>query len=139
MEGDNTVVEALRLHSQVPAVTSAIVAGELRFMSSHSARPELNLSRVKAFLNGIQILDVDGSVAAAYGDLKAEVYARYGPKEKAKRRRTRIIELGFSDNDLWIAATAIHHGLTLVTADSDFKRLADVHHFSIETWWNPPT
>jgi len=42
--------------------------------------------------------------------------------------------LGFQDNDLWIAALAERYELTLVTSDSDFKRLSQVGNFAIENW-----
>jgi tRNA(fMet)-specific endonuclease VapC len=38
---------------------------------------------------------------------------------------------------LWIAAIAIRHGLTLVSADSDFERVAQVEDLRVERWWAP--
>ncbi|MGB3532349.1 MAG: PIN domain-containing protein [Microcoleaceae cyanobacterium] len=59
---------------------------------------------------------------------------QFAPKEKSKRRKTRLIDIGFDDNDLWIAAIAIQHNLILVTTDSDFQRIKTVINLSIETW-----
>jgi len=42
--------------------------------------------------------------------------------------------LGFQENDLWIAAVAQRHGLTLVTADSDFARLSRLSNMAVENW-----
>jgi tRNA(fMet)-specific endonuclease VapC len=63
-----------------------------------------------------------------------DVNLQFGPKERAKRRRTKIQDLGFGDNDLWIAATAIHHNLTLISTDSDFTRIKQVCDLNIESW-----
>ena len=54
----------------------------------------------------------------------AEVYARI--KFEAERRGTRL-----GENDLWIAATALARGATLVTSDTDFQR---VHGLSTQDW-----
>ncbi|MEH2168503.1 MAG: PIN domain-containing protein [Nostoc sp.] len=42
--------------------------------------------------------------------------------------------MGFDDNDLWIAATAIYHNITLVSADGDFTRIQQIYSFSVESW-----
>lgn len=49
-------------------------------------------------------------------DAIADVYARI--KLATQRQGTTVDE-----NDLWIAATALHLGAVLVTADSDFQRV----------------
>ncbi|MCC5644109.1 hypothetical protein LC607_14355 [Nostoc sp. CHAB 5824] len=48
------------------------------------------------------------------------MFNQFAPKEKSKRRKTKITDLGFGENDLWIAAIALQQNLTIVSADSDF-------------------
>jgi len=70
----------------------------------------------------------------AAGRLKAAVIERFGPREKARRKRAHLRELGFQEIDLRIAAVAQRHGLTLVTADSDFARLSRLGGSAVENW-----
>lgn len=114
--------------------TSVIVQGELRFMVQKSQRREENLAAVNAFLQRISIYPINSAVANLYGQLKGDIVNQLGPKAQAQRRKITIQGLGFSDNDLWIAATAIHYQLTLVSADQDFQRLQAVHPFPLESW-----
>jgi tRNA(fMet)-specific endonuclease VapC len=118
----------------VQTVTCVIVQGELMFMAHRSDHPSANEVRVQHFLRGIEVLPLDAETADRYGRLKASIIEKLGPKEKAKRRRTYLAELGFQENDLWIAAVAQRYGLTLVTADSDFVRLSQLEDITIENW-----
>jgi len=118
----------------VPTATCVIVQGELVFMAHRSDHPSANETRVSQFLRGIEVLPLDPDTADQYGRLKAAVIERFGPKEKARRRRTHLAELGFQENDLWIAAIAQRHGLTLVTADRDFARLSRLGDIAVENW-----
>ena len=118
----------------VQTVTCVIVQGELMFMAHRSDHPSANEVRVQHFLRGIEVLPLDAETADRYGRLKAAVIERFGPKEKAKRRRTHLAALGFQENDLWIAAVAQRHGLTLVTADRDFIRLSLLEDIATENW-----
>ena len=80
---------------------------------------------------------MDRDTADIYGQFKTEIIARFGPREKSRRTTTRIERLGVSENDLWIAATALRQGFTVVSTDSDFERMREVRAFPLESWWSP--
>jgi len=86
------------------------------------------------FLKDVEVYPVDNETADIYGNLKASILDRFRPKEKAKRRKAKMEKLGFSENDLWIAAIAKRHGFILVSSDSDFERIRQVADLSIEAW-----
>ena len=84
---------------------SAVALGELAEGYGDSEHPVLSALR-----HGLRILAVDEGVALTYGALT----------RKLRARGTLI-----GTNDLWIAATSLHHGLPLVTADVDHFRRVD--------------
>ena len=114
--------------------TCTIVKGELFDMAARSQQRLSNLALIQRFLVGLRIYPVDEMTAEVYGELKAAVFDRYAPKEKAQRRRTQITQLGVGENDLWIAAIAIQHRLTLLSTDRDFQRIQAVRRFDVESW-----
>lgn len=131
--GDRTITQQLQLHQGDGVATSAIVRGELLFMVQKSQRQTENLQAVEAFLQNLSLYPINGAVADVYGRLKGDIVNQLGPKDKAQRRKVTVQGLGFSDNDLWIAATTLHYALTLVSVDRGFKRLQLVQSFSVES------
>lgn len=86
---------------------SAISVGELHAgveLARDDATRSVRLGRLTALVGSVPVLPVDGSVAARYGEL-------------------RRLSGRAPSNDLWIAATALAHDMTLVTRDD---RLAAV-------------
>lgn len=114
-----------------------VVCGELLYMAHKSERKEENIRIVQRFLGRIRIIHSDLETCRVYGEMKEAIIRHLGPKQLKKRRAVRIQQIGIDDNDLWIAATAIRNGLTLVSADSDFQRIQTVRGLSLETWWQP--
>ena len=70
------------------------------------------------FLDAIEVVSISPAIAGAYGRLKGALLERFGPRERARRRNFDLKKLGFTDNDLWIAATALDLGALIVSADS---------------------
>lgn len=132
--GDVNLIGQLQQHSIQGVATSVIVQGELLYMVKKSSQKEANLRSVRTFLKAIDIYPVSGEVADVYGNLKGEIIETFGPKDKAKLRKITVQNLGFSDNDLWIASTALHYNLTVVSGDSDFQRIKQVRTFPLESW-----
>ena len=83
--------------------TSAVVIGELYKGAFRSAARERHLNSIEErVLPAVTVLPYDVATARVYGEVRA-----------------RLEEAGtvLADADLQIAATAIHHGLELVTAN----------------------
>jgi tRNA(fMet)-specific endonuclease VapC len=114
--------------------TCVIVQGELIDMAARSQQRDANLILIEQFLQGLPIHAIDQTTATLYGNLKAAVFDRYAPKDKNQRRNTKTTQLGFGENDLWIAAIVIQHQFTLVSADRDFFRIQSVQSFALESW-----
>jgi tRNA(fMet)-specific endonuclease VapC len=123
--GETNLIQQLELHSEAGVATSVIVRGELLYMAAKSQQTAANIQQVNAFLNKIDLYPINLSISDIYGDLKGKLINTFGPKEKAERRKFNIQTLGFGDNDLWIAATAIHYNL---------RRIQPVYSFALESW-----
>ena len=132
--GDPNILSHLAAVDNTLVTTCVIVQGELIDMAERSQRRENNVALVQRFLQGIYIYNIDGTTATLYGQLKAALFKQFAPKEKSQRPKTKMTHLGFDENDLWIAASALQHNLTVVSADSDFQRIQQVRALSLESW-----
>lgn len=132
--GDASIRKQITKIGEANVAISSITAGEVFYMAYHSERQEENLRRVRAYLAGIGIFTINDGIAELYGQFKSELIRYYGPKERQKRRKVKIEAIGISDNDLWIACTAIHQRLTVISCDRDFTRMKEVRSFPLESW-----
>ena len=115
--------------------TSVITQGELIDMAERSQQKKSNLALVQNFLQGIYIYPIDRTTATIYGQLKASIFKQFAPKERSKRRKTKMINLGFDENDVWISAVALQNNLIVVSSDSDFQRIKQVaNKLAVESW-----
>ena len=128
------IIKKLQENSSQGVGISVISRGELIFMVEKSERVEENYKKLSPFLDNINTYLIDNAISDCYGELKAKILKHFGPKDKKQARKTTIEKLGFSDNDLWIAATAISYNLTVVSADSDFVRIQEVQALVLENW-----
>ena len=134
---DNNSIISRKLEDlgATPVATCAIVRGELRYMVEHLTRKLENEEKVNEFLSGIEIFPVDDSAADLYGEIKQRIISTYGPKRTKTARKVELKDIGFSDNDLWIAAVAVDKGFTVVSSDRGFSRIkAAFTDLRYETW-----
>jgi predicted nucleic acid-binding protein len=91
-------------------------------------------------LSAIGIYYSDEETTKTYAQLKAKIYDYFAPKEHERRKSMKLGKIGFSDNDLWIAAHTIRNNLTLVSQDRDFKRMCKSPsiEFPLECWKENP-
>jgi len=132
--GFPNVVRIVESLDETEISTNVAVCGELLYGVYKSAQIDKNLDDIEKFLKQIIIHDINQGTSEVYAKLKAGILDRFGPKDQRKRRNTAIESLGFKDNDVWIAATAIQHNLILVSADSDVMRLNGIEGLKVENW-----
>ena len=63
-----------------------------------------------------------------------DIIRSFGPQDKKKLRNTTTESLGFKENDLWIAASAIQHDLILVSSDNHIWQLNGIEGLKVENW-----
>jgi len=100
---DASVLQQLETADEI--FIPAVVLGELYFGANKSKRAANNLTRLDEFTLSNIILGCDVETAKIYGSIKNKLRETGHP---------------IPENDIWIAATAIQHQLTLVTRDSHF-------------------
>ncbi len=132
--GEPNVIQRVNEVGEDNIFTCVIVQGELTFMMEKSQRREANLAQLAQFLEDIRIYRITEETATIYGQIKAALINQFAPKEKSKRRKAKVTDLGFDENDIWIAAIALQNNLTIVSRDSDFLRIQQVKSFSLESW-----
>ena len=90
----------------VPAI------GELRFGALKSRRASENLRRIDALVSRCQILEIRLETTQVYARLRLDL-----------RRKGKPIP----ENDLWIAALCVEHGLPLATTDGHFEPIEELN------------
>jgi predicted nucleic acid-binding protein len=92
---------------------SAVTLGELRLGVLQAQNPEAASRRLSTYqlAQRLEALTVDEAVSEAWALLISRL--------RAAGRRVPV-------NDSWIAATAIAHGVPIVTQDSDYDAMPDV-------------
>ncbi len=102
--GDPAAVEKLE---DKPALFLCVpVLGELRYGVLASSRVEQNLDRLDQFSKTVSVLPCDSETAMYYSTIRFDL-----------RKKGRPIP----ENDVWIAAIARQHRLTLLSRDAHFQ------------------
>lgn len=111
--GENAAVKGV-ISSEV--FVASTVLGELHYGARKSAHAAVNLARIERFAAAVPVLSSDAATAQLYGQVRNNLRLKGRP---------------IPENDIWIAAAAIQHGLPLVTRDDHFKEVDGLH---IESW-----
>lgn len=116
LRGHAGVADALRTADEI--AVSPVVLGELRAGFAKGKHRERNESQLETFLASprVRVLCVD-----------EETSRRYAAIHDALRRAGTPIPI----HDVWISASAMQHGLVVLTTDADFLRVKQIlveHH-----------
>lgn len=112
--GDTNVLERLAHSDEV--FLPAIVLGELYYGARKSTHIDANIDRIDELAASSALLGCDIDTSRHYGRIKNNLRAKGRP---------------IPENDIWIAAVAQQHALTLVLRDTHFN---EVDTLSLDVW-----
>jgi tRNA(fMet)-specific endonuclease VapC len=114
LSGERVVIDRI-LNANMTCI-SVVTFGELAYGACYSKQLSKNLDQADQLLRWAILLDIKHDISVIYGTVKSDL-----------RKMGRPIP----DNDLWIAATAKRHGLTLASRDGHFSAVLDLQ---VESW-----
>jgi tRNA(fMet)-specific endonuclease VapC len=106
--GDETEVKEF-LSAAEEVFIPSIAIGELYYGARKSAKPTWNSARIDEFTAEALVLACDVETAKQYGAVKNDLRIKGQP---------------IPENDIWIAAIALQHDLTLATRDGHFREIS---------------
>ena len=111
MRGDPAVKEAIQTAEAI--VLNPVVLGELRVGFLRGRTRQKNEERLKQFLasSRVSIVPVDEDTAERYAAILNGLWTAGTP---------------IPTNDIWIAASAMQYGLTVVTTDARFLKIPQI-------------
>ena len=112
LRGNQDIIQRLQTYSAEGLAIAIVSMAELYEGVFRSNNPAGNETILKDFLTGVTVLGIDEEVCIIFG------------REMARLRQ---VGMTVGDMDLLIAATALRHDLTLLTADRDFERVAHLN------------
>ncbi len=112
LRGNQTIIQRLQSYSDEGLAIAIVSLAELYEGVFLSNNPAGNETILKDFLTGVTILGIDEEVCIIFG------------REMARLRQG---GMAVGDMDALIAATALRHDLTLLTADRDFERVENLN------------
>lgn len=114
LNGDSSI--ANKVDKAAAVYLPAIVVGELYYGAMYSSHVQKNISKIKILVSRYEVLPIENGVSLEYGKIKATLRKKGKP---------------IPENDIWIAAVAQQHNLTLVTRDGHFDEIAGL---KIKAW-----
>ncbi len=111
LRGHPGIAEALRVADEIRV--TPVVLGELRAGHLGGSRRRENEEKLRFFLASprVGVLPIDEETAERYAVIVSSL---------------RPAGTMVSTNDAWIAASAMQHGLTVLTTDADFLRIPQI-------------
>lgn len=109
--GNDAAIAAIRSADAV--VLTPVVLGELLAGFAGGSRQEKNARLLREFLAepSVSVIEIDDETASRYALIVNAL---------------RIAGTPIPSNDVWIAASAMQHGLEVLTADAHFSKVAQI-------------
>ena len=111
MRGHAAIQSSLQRADEI--VVNAIVLGELAAGFIKGRRRRKNQEELSRFLSSprVNVVDVTEETAVRYGVILNSLWKAGTP---------------IPTNDIWIAASAMEHGLQILTTDADYEKVSQV-------------
>ena len=108
-EEDPKSIQFLQTDSEI--FLCATVLGELYYGAFNSQKAISNIQKIDQFSSRFDILNCDNETSKVYGHIKSNLKSKGTP---------------IPENDIWIAAIAYQHNLTLLTLDKHFVNVESI-------------